>query len=108
MKRAVYGLAGLVFIAGFFGLTQTETGIEVSWTVPFTKFKPGELHFWIATTFLLLPGGMLLGHATSPWLVRALASPCARLGELAPKDARAFHVIALSIGFVAPMGILAL
>jgi hypothetical protein len=63
-RSALYG--GLGLFAAFFGLTQTQTGLRVTFHPPFTASSPGELFFWLGFVLLLVPGALLLGYGLSP------------------------------------------
>ncbi|MHB8055503.1 MAG: hypothetical protein ACYDH3_09685 [Candidatus Aminicenantales bacterium] len=63
-RSALY--AGLALFAAFFGLTQTQTGLRVTFHPPFTASSPGELCFWLGFGLLLVPGALLLGYGLSP------------------------------------------
>ncbi|MBN1938575.1 MAG: hypothetical protein JW843_03250 [Candidatus Aminicenantes bacterium] len=59
-------LAGLGLFLVFFGLTQTHTGLKITFHRPFTSASPGELFFWLGFCLLLVPGALLVGYGLSP------------------------------------------
>jgi len=81
---ALAGGAGC-FLA-FFGLTQTRTGLQVTFHPPFTFAPPGELNFWLGFVLLLVPGSLLLGYGLSPWLAPRIEKIWGRLRSLNRKQ----------------------
>jgi len=58
---------GAALFLTFFSLSQTKTGLSVTFHPPFTAFSPSELLFWLGFILLLVPGSLLLGYGLTPW-----------------------------------------
>lgn len=70
----------------FFSLSQTKTGLSVTFHPPFTAFSPGELLFWLGFILLLIPGALLLGYGLSPWSAPQIEKIWIRLRSLNRKQ----------------------
>ncbi len=76
---------GSLLVASFFGLQKTEVGLDVTFTGGFTNSTPSELYLWLATAFLLVPGGVLLASTVAAPLVRRAEPVVRALDEASPR-----------------------
>ena len=65
-------VSGALFFLAFFGLTETASGLAITFLSPMTYASPGELLFWLGHALLLFPGACLIGFGLSPWLAPRL------------------------------------
>jgi hypothetical protein len=79
-------LGGVGFFLAFLGLTQTRTGLRVTFHPPFTFSPPGELNFWLGFILLLVPGSILIGYGLSPWAAPRIEKVWGRLRSLNRKQ----------------------
>jgi hypothetical protein len=77
LAQVSYGIAAIVFYLGFFAMGKTASGTEVRFLPPWSRSEAGELNFWIAAIFFLLPAGIFAGLALQRWTLPA----CRRLAE---------------------------
>jgi len=89
-------LGGFGLFAAFFGLTQTQTGLQVTFHPPFTASSPGESFFWLGFVLLLVPGAILLGYGLSPASAPRLEKAWFRLRSLNRKQ----KIVSLVLLFV--------
>jgi len=78
--------AGAALFLAFFSLSQTKTGLSVTFHPPFTASPPGELFFWLGFVLLLIPGAALLGYGLSPWSGPLIEKIWTRLRSLSRKQ----------------------
>lgn len=72
-----FGIAATVLYLGFFAMGETAAGTQVNFSPPWNRSEAGELNFWMAAIYFLLPAGVFAGLALQRWLVPA----CLRLSE---------------------------
>jgi hypothetical protein len=65
-RRRGVGALGLVFVLGFFSLSQTATGLDIRFIPDWANSTAGELHLWLGYILLLVPGGVMIGYALAP------------------------------------------
>jgi len=65
-------VSGGLFFLAFFGLTETASGLVITFLSPMTSMAPGEVLFWLGHALLLFPGACLIGFGLSPWLAPRL------------------------------------
>ncbi len=92
-----FGIAAIAFYLGFFAMGQTVTGMEVRFVPPWNRMVAGELNFWMAATYFLLPAGILAGLALERWTVPA----CSRLTDVLDRmDVRKWALTVASCGLL--------
>ncbi len=70
-QRLLLGVAAVILYLGFFAIGQTATGTEVSFIPPWNRMVAGELNFWMAAMFFLVPAGIFAGLALERWVTPA-------------------------------------
>lgn len=82
--RCGVGALGLVFVVGFFSLSQTATGLRIQFIPDWANSTAGELHLWLGYVLLLAPGGVMIGYALAPLSRAPLDALVAFLHRLSP------------------------
>lgn len=96
---------GLFFFVAFFGLRETTGGLHIFYYGDQSVSSPGELRFWLASTFLLLPGAGLIGYGLSGWMGASLHSIWKRLGNLTQQEKRmGLFLLGVLVFFLARLG----
>ncbi len=71
-EHALALASGALFFLAFFGLTETASGLVITFQSPMTYVSPGEALFWLGHALLLFPGACLIGFGLGPWLAPRL------------------------------------
>jgi hypothetical protein len=64
-----FGIAAIVLYLGFFAMGETASGTRVRFSTPWSRSEAGELNFWMASIYFLLPAGIFAGLALQRWTV---------------------------------------
>lgn len=71
LAHLLFGIAAIAFYLGFFAMGETVSGTSVRFSPPWSRMVAGELNFWMAAIYFLLPAGVFAGLALQRWTVPA-------------------------------------